>query len=252
MNIILVDDEKPVLLMLQGFLREVLPDCEPSLFNTGESALEYARRNKVDVAFLDIDMPGKNGVDLAKELKKIHRFINIIFCTAHSEYMQDAIEIHASGYILKPVTAKSIEKAIGNLLYPVEKPLPKIFARTFGDFDLFVNDAPMLFKSRKSKELLAYLIHKRGGVASKKEIAAVLFEDNYSSSTQSYMKRIFRELMETLFEYGIEEILVKGFNQYAVDVAKFSCDAYVYDKNSPSAVNAYKGEYMSQYEWAFF
>ena len=176
----------------------------------------------------------------------------MIFCTAYSEYMQDAIDLHASGYLLKPATTASIQKALDNLPHPIEKPMPKVFARTFGDFELFINDVPVLFKSKKSKELLAYLVHKRGGVASKKEIAAALFNDDYSLSTQSYKMRIFRELLETLSDYGAEKILVKGFNQYAVDVTKYACDVYDYDKGLPTAVNAYKGAYMAQYEWAFF
>ena len=252
MNIIVVDDEKPILQMLKDCLLEAMPECEPVLLNTSKSALEYAQKNDVDIAFLDINMPVINGVDLAKVLKKIHPLVNVIFCTAHAEYMQNAIDLHASGYLLKPATAAAIKKALDNLLHPVDTPMPKVFVRAFGNFDLFVNDAPVLFKSKKSKELLAYLIHKRGGVASKKEIAAALFDDNYSQSTQSYLKRIFRELLETLSDYGVEKILVKGFNQYAVDATKFVCDAYDYDKGLPSAVNAYKGEYMAQYEWAVF
>lgn len=250
MNIIVVDDEKLILQRMQDCLKEIMPSCEPVVFSTCFAALEYAQNNAVDIAFLDINMPIMNGIELAKELKKIHPLINVIFCTAYTEYMQDAIDLHASGYLLKPATAVSVEKALNNLLHPVEKPMPKVFVRTFGDFDLFINGVPALFKSKKSKELLAYLVHKRGGVSTKKELAAVLFNDNYSTSTQSYLKRIFRELMESMTEYGVEKILVKGFNQYALDVTKFSCDAYDYEKGLPAAVNAYKGEYMSQYEWA--
>lgn len=250
MKIIIVDDERLILQMMRKNLAEVLPDCEPTIFEKSQSALEYAKENNVDIAFLDIDMPGIYGIDLAKELKKIHPLVNVIFCTAYSEFMQDAIDLHASGYILKPTSAEAIKKAVDNLLHPVEKPLPQIFVRTFGDFDLFINGVCALFKSKKSKELFAYLVHKRGGIANKKELAAALFEDSYSDSTQTYLKRIYRELNETLIGYGVETILVKGFNQYAVDTTKFTCDAYDYDKGLPYAVNAYKGEYMAQYEWA--
>ena len=59
-------------------------------------------------------------------------------------------------------------------------------------------------------------------------------------------------LQETLKEYKVDSILVKGFNQYSLDNTKFSCDLYDYDKGLPEAINAYKGEYMAQYEWAIF
>ena len=252
MKIIVVDDEKTVLQMLRENLQEVLPDSEPILFDRSDAALEYAENNDIDIAFLDISMPVINGIDLAKKMKKLHPLVNIIFCTAYSHFMHEAIDLHASGYLLKPTSAESMAKALNNLLHPVEKQMPEVFVRTFGDFDLFVGGVSVLFKSKKSKELLAYLIHKRGGVSNKKDIAAALFEDSYSASTQTYLKRIYKELSETLNEYGVGAILVKGFNQYAVDTTKFTCDAYDYDKGLPYAVNAYKGEYMAQYEWTEF
>lgn len=250
MRIIVVDDEKPILQMMQKRLQEVAPESEVTFFDRSTEALEYVKKNEVDVAFLDIRMPVIGGVELAKELKKINPLINVVFCTAYTEYMPAAIDLHASGYLLKPVTAEAVEKALQNLLHPVEKPMPKIFVRTFGNFDLFVDGVPVLFKSKKSKELLAFLVHKRGSVVNKKEIAAALFGDSYSATTQSYLKRIYKELLEVLTEHGIESILVKGFNQYAVETTKFSCDQYDFDRGDPQAINDYTGEYLSQYEWA--
>ena len=250
MKIIAVDDERPALNVLQRRITEVAPNDELSLFDTSRAALEYAKTNDVDVAMLDINMPGISGMELAKELKKIHPQINIVFCTAYSEFMQEAFDVHASGYLLKPVTKEGVEKALHNLLHPVEKEMPKVFIRTFGEFDLLIEGKPVLFHSKKSKEMLAFLVDKRGAVVTKKDIAAVLFEDSYSSTTQTYLKKIFKDLSLTLAEYGIEKMLVKGFNQYGLDTTTFSCDLYDYDKGLPYAINAYKGEYMAQYEWA--
>ena len=250
MKIIAVDDERPALNVLQRRITEVAPNDELSLFDTSRAALEYAKTNDVDVAMLDINMPGISGMELAKELKKINPQINIVFCTAYSEFMQEAFDVHASGYLLKPVTKEGVEKALNNLLHPVEKEMPKVFIRTFGEFDLLIEGKPVLFHSKKSKEMLAFLVDKRGAVVTKKDIAAALFEDNYSDTTQNYLKKIKKDLVDTLKEYGIESIFIKGFNQYALDNSKFSCDLYDYDKGLPDAINAYKGEYMAQYEWA--
>ena len=251
MKIIAVDDERPALSVLQKRITEVAPDDELSTFDTSRAALEYAKTNDIDVAMLDINLPGINGMELAKELKKINPQINIIFCTAYSEFMQEAFDVHASGYLLKPVTKEGVEKALNNLLHPVEKEMPKVFIRTFGEFDLLIDGRPVLFHSKKSKELLAILVDKRGAIVTKKDIAAVLFEDSYSITTQTYLKKIFKDLVLSLTEYGIEKMLVKGFNQYGLDITTFSCDLYDYDKGLPDAINAYKGEYMAQYEWAF-
>ena len=251
MKIIAVDDERPALNVLKKRIMEVVPNDELSIFDTSRAALEYAKTNDIDVAMLDINLPGINGMELAKELKKINPKINIVFCTAYSEFMQEAFDVHASGYLLKPVTKEGVEKALNNLLHPVEKEMPRVFIRTFGEFDLLIDGRPVLFHSKKSKELLAFLVDKRGAIVTKKDIAAVLFEDSYSITTQTYLKKIFRDLVLSLTEYGIEKMLVKGFNQYGLDNMTFSCDLYDYDKGLPDAINAYKGVYMAQYEWAF-
>ena len=197
-----------------------------------------------------------DGVELAKRLKITHPFINVIFCTGHSEYMPQAIYLHASGYLLKPVTAQDVLNAMENLLYPVSFPPRsnqyncKFYAKTFGNFDFFVDGVPVRFKRSKSKEMLAYLISIRGSTANRKELSAVLFGDRYDLQTQNYLTKIYNSLRITLKEFGAEKILRKDYNSYSVDVGLFSCDLYEYDEGDPYSTNAFKGEFMAQYEWA--
>ena len=251
MRILVVDDEPIAANKLTDCIKEICKGAEIVTFFRSDEALVYGKENVTDVAFLDIQMPVVNGIDLAKELKKIHPVLNVIFCTAYSEYAMEAVRIHASGYVTKPYKKEDIARELDNLLHPVEKEMPKVFVRTFGDFDMFVNSQAVTdFGRSKAKELLAYLVSKRGGTADKKELIAVLFGDKYTVSIQDYFKKVFRDLMDTLRRYAIEDIIVKGYNQYAVDVNAFSCDLYDYDKGLPAGINAYKGEFMSQYEWA--
>ena len=252
MKIIVVDDERHALNSLERALKEVVPDSEILLFDRGVYALDHAKSNKVDVAFLDVSMPEMNGVELAAELKKTNRFVNVIFCTGHSEYLPQAIELHASGYILKPADKEDVYKVLGNLLHPVEKEKPRFYAKTFGNFDFFAGEVPVRFKRKKSKELLAYLISIRGATANRKELSAILFDDRYDLQTQNYLTKIYSDLVVTLKEYGAEHILRKDYNSYSVDVRLFSCDLYDYDEGKPEARSAYKGEFMLQYEWAEF
>ena len=185
----------------------------------------------------------------SKELKKYNPFVNVIFCTGYSEYMQDAIGLHASGYLLKPAETESVKKALDNLLHPIEQAKPHFFARTFGTFDFLVNGEPLHFKRSKAKEMLAYLVSLRGASANRKDIIAALFGDKYDDQTQNYLSKIYKDLMETLKDVGGEKIVRKSFNTYSVNTDLFSCDLYDYDKGDPNAINAYHGEYMAQYEW---
>ncbi len=250
MRILVVDDERHALNSLEKALKDVSPSDEIALFDRSKTALDFAKQNKIDVAFLDISMPEMHGVALAKELKKANPAVNVIFCTGYSEFMSQAINLHASGYILKPVDKKDVKAALENLLYPVDKEIPRFYAKTFGNFDFFVDGTPIHFKRSKSKEMLAFLISIRGAAANRKELSAALFGDKYDAKTQDYLTKIYKELINTLKEFGAGKIVRKDFNAYSVDTELFSCDLYDYDKGDPNAINAYKGEFMLQYEWA--
>ena len=104
MNILAVDDEYFALELMKSALEEVASGATVYPCRDVRTALEAANANKIDVAFLDIHMPEKNGVELARELKLINPKINIIFATGFSEYMKEGIDLRMSGYVLKPVT----------------------------------------------------------------------------------------------------------------------------------------------------
>ena len=128
-----------------------------------------------------------------------------------------------------------------------------IYARTFGQFDLFVNGKSLHFNRAKSKEVIAYLIDRRGSGVTKREIASVIFEDSlYSKNIQDYMGKIMRDLENTLEAEGVRDLLVKGFNYYALDPEKLRCDYYEYmnSKDKTAVEVPFCGEYMSQYSWA--
>ena len=252
MNIILVDDEKYALNSLQRNLKELGIVENINVFDRSFYALEFAKNNEVDVAFLDISMPEMDGIELAKELKKINAKINIIFCTGYSEYMPEAIDIHASGYLLKPASKADIKKALDNLLNPIEQKMPHFYARTFGTFDFFVDGVPIKFIRSKSKEMFAYLISIRGATANRKDLSAILFQDEYNSKTQNYLTKIYKDLLLSLQSVNASEIIRKEYNTYSVNTKLFSCDLYDYDKGLPQAINAYDGMFMSQYDWADF
>lgn len=254
MNIIAADDEKLVLDNLINEIRSAQPDSILNSFSVPEKVLEYTKENDVDIAFLDIEMCGMNGLSLAKCLKEINPKINIIFVTAFSQYAVDAVSIRCSGYLLKPVSRKAIESELLNLRNTVDDQ-SKIHIRvqTFGGFELFVDGMPVSFGRAKSKEVLAYLINKKGMGATTRELAAVLWEDKeYDRSQQSYLQTILADLLSTLKKSGVQEIVIKKRNSLSIDPSKINCDYYNFQKGDIRAVNAYAGDYMPSYSWAEF
>ncbi|MDO4977806.1 MAG: response regulator [Eubacteriales bacterium] len=270
MKILAVDDEALQLDKLTEAIQSVVPDAEIMSTIRPSHALYFAEENAFDVAFLDVQMRGMTGVELAKLITRLYPRMNIIFVTAYNDYKADAMDLRASGYITKPVNAAKIKQELMNLRYPVTSGIAnggfsasfaaineteKKFAlnlQCFGNFDAFDrNNMPIRFERTKAKEMLAYLTYKRGSRCTSREIVAVLFENSeYNNKVQDSFRHITGALMKAMRKIGAEDVIIKEHQNYAIDMDKVSCDYYDFLKGDTAARNSYTGEFMSQYSWA--
>lgn len=247
MKILLIDDEELQLLRLESACKKVMPESE---FFSFTNPIKVVESNvNFDLAFLDIEMPGLNGIQLAKKLKSINPKIKIIFVTAYNNYALDAYRVHASGYITKPVNENKIKVEIDELDNVINlKSEKKLQVKCFGNFEIFHNGSPVKFSYQKSKEVFAYLIDREGSSINVNELNAVLWEED----RKSYLRNLIADIKQSLKSIDCEDVFVKKFNGYSIDVNKIDCDAYEYKKDNPDAVRLYRGEYMIQYPWASF
>jgi len=249
-RVLLVDDEKLQLVRLENEVKKVLTDdCEIQSYSNPVEASKYIETNKVDIAFLDIEMPIINGIKLAKILKSSNPLVNIIFVTAYDNYAMNAYQLHASGYLSKPVNEEKIRTELDNLRYPVEiNSGKKLQIKCFGNFDLFYDGKPVKFARKKSKELFAYLVDREGAAVNINELNAVLWEEDH----KSYCRNLIADIQQTLKKEGINNVFVKRFNECYINIDNVYCDAYEYKKNNPDAIRMFRGEYMIQYSWPIF
>ena len=117
---IVVDDEMVILRGFVHILEDTLPNTEVYGFQNAREALSFAKSSRIDVAFLDIELAGESGLSLGKELSMHNPRMNIIFLTGHSEYAMDALGMHSSGYLMKPLTPQKIRSEIAHLRFPVK------------------------------------------------------------------------------------------------------------------------------------
>ena len=254
MNILVVDDEYFALELLKSALKEVVPCATLYVCQDVKSALRVAWENPIDVAFLDIHMPEKNGIELATELKKIHPKINIIFATGHDTYMKQGIDLRMSGYLLKPITPEAVRTELENLRNPVEWDREKrIRILTFGNFDVYVDGQPLKFERKQAKEILAYLVDKRGTSATYAELAAVLWEDeDYDRTKQKNLQVYVASLVKTLHGVDVKDLILKDRHGLLVNTSIVDCDFYRFLEGDIRAINSFTGQYMSAYSWAEF
>ena len=251
-KILAIDDEEFALESLTEVIREACPSDEVFSFKEPSKLLAFAKENDCHIAFLDVEMWGMNGLELALELKKINPQINIIFATAYVQYKNDAMDLRASGYVMKPVTKEAVEREIENLRHPIDvKASIRFYVQTFGNFEVFINGAPLKFISEKSKELFAFLIDRRGAAVTTAEIASVLWEDKtYDRQLKNKTQTEMSKMMKALRDNGVGDVIIKSWNQTSVDCEKISCDYYNLLRGDVNALNAFYGEYMASYSWA--
>ncbi|MEG0050346.1 MAG: response regulator [Clostridia bacterium] len=251
MNIIAADDERIALQLLISSIHEAVPEAQVHGFGSGEEAFAFGSENLCQVAFLDINMSDVDGIALAKHLKQVNPEINIIFVTAYEKYAMEALSLHSSGYIMKPATKEKIEYELEHLRHPIPMQTKhKVWIQCFGNFEVFADGEPIKFAYSKTKELLAFLIDRKGAFCSNGEIIGALWEDNSDSvKRNSYLRDLRADLLTIFTSLGAEECIRKQRGVMAVSPDQIACDYYNWMQGDIEAINAYRGEYMSQYSW---
>ena len=117
-NVILVDDRKLILTGGLPVLEKVMPNATVTGFTEAEEAIEYAKANRVVLAFLDIELRETTGLELCRALLDINPRTNVVYLTAYSNYALDAWSTGASGFMLKPITPEGVREQLENLRYP--------------------------------------------------------------------------------------------------------------------------------------
>ena len=115
LRLLLVDDEAPARARLRDLLGDIAADVPSTVVAEaadGFAALERAQAGDLDVALIDIRMPGMDGVELARHLARLPTTPAVIFVTAFDQYAVQAFELAALDYLVKPVRAARLADAL--------------------------------------------------------------------------------------------------------------------------------------------
>ena len=252
MRMICVDDERLILERTVQLCRELPEAEEVTGFTRPREALAWVSEHPVDLALLDVEMPGMTGIELAAAIKERRPDAAVIFVTAYSQYAVDAFAVRASGYLMKPVTPEALAADVAHALSGKRRPLEgHVVVRTFGSFDVLVDGRAVEFRPAKCKEILAFLVDRQGATVTKAELFSALWEDRaYDRGMQKQLDNNLRSLRTALRDNGIEEILEIGRGTLRVRTERIVCDLYRFLEGDLDAVRSYRGEYMSAWSWA--
>lgn len=121
-TIIIVDDSKLARIVAGKAVLALQPDWQRVEASSADEALEMFAKQQIDVALLDYNMPGKNGVELAGELRKLHPAMPIALITANIQTeVIDSAKAVAATFVAKPVTAEGLEKFLTDAAQALSK-----------------------------------------------------------------------------------------------------------------------------------
>ncbi len=274
MRLFVLDDEPIALRVSKKIVQEVMPDSQITGFGNADQVFTYVEETgmKPDVVFSDIEMPGMSGLEFAVHFKKRCPNAVIIFVTAYSQYALEAFRLHVHGYILKPLTADRVREELEHALeernsqqqeqedLSPESDLKQrqrsiqehLKIQCFGDFEVYWKNMPLMFGRRQTKELLAFLVDRRGEACTPEEIAQALWKDNVDdpAGLSAQVRILLKDLNRVLDTIGREDIIISRGGKIAIRKDAIDCDYYRMLAGDMDAVNDYQGEYMDQYSWA--
>ncbi|OBR93302.1 transcriptional regulatory protein YpdB [Clostridium ragsdalei P11] len=232
MRVIIIDDDKAMLLILKRIFNKIQGVEVINIFNSSSNVLEFLKEFSIDMVFLDINMPGENGVELAKKIKKANSIIDIVFITSYREYAVEAFDICAFDYIVKPVLSERLQRTISRALKKrsllVEKALAKeknISVYLFGGIDVSSQRlGTVKWPSTKSMELFAYLLLKEGRKVPKNIIIEDIFPGMPLKNAENYLKTAVYQIRKVLEHHDSKLLLTSSNGDYRLECSDFYVD----------------------------
>lgn len=239
MKIIIIDDEKSLLIILKKMLSKISQIDIVGIFQDTHEADQFLKNHLVDMIFMDINMPGENGLDFAKRLSGEMPSIDIVFLTAYREYALEAFEVYAFDYIVKPISQERLIKTIDRAIkrrHFVAYEEEIIVGNNLSVYCLgrvgLKNSQGLsipLFSS-KSEELLSYLVFNRGKEVSKWRIIEELFRGMPRYNAETYLNTTIYKLRKALQPYGMKEIIISESGNYKIDLRNIYVDFIDFEK----------------------
>lgn len=221
-------------------------------FQNPLDALALAEKQRVDLAFLDVEMPEMNGLELSSRLRELYPDIIVIFVSAYNEYMVEAMSKRkADYYLLKPYTSEDVQAELKRAKLLSARQRKKVVIHTFGNFAVYADGKPIKFTSPRAEELLAVLVNAAGETVTAEEAFSKMWDNlEYSHTEAGRYRKAVQKLQSTLIENGIEYILSYLPRTKAIRRDMVECDYFDFLAKKSYAMLEYNGRYMEQYPWA--
>ncbi|MEQ6391022.1 response regulator [Bacillaceae bacterium S4-13-58] len=217
MKLLMIDDERMAIEHLKTILEksQQVELNDVATFVSPSDALQWAKKEQADVAFVDIEMPEMNGLVLAEKLKIMQPHLEIIFVTAFQEYAVEAFEQYALDYLLKPVRRERMLTTLNRINTRLEeknsmaKSRETVSIHLLGNLTIQKGDQDIDFKWRSGrvKELFALLLHSRQKPISKYDTIDYLWPDFSDEKAITHLHMTIYRLRQLLQTHQLDVVI---------------------------------------------
>ncbi|TMV47003.1 response regulator [Paenibacillus mesophilus] len=274
---VLIDDEEHALDLLDIMLTDIGGVTVVGKFSRAADALDEMARLEADLAFLDIEMPGMNGLAAAERLLSVNPGLTIVFVTAYQHYAVNAFDLEAMDYLLKPVSKSRLLKALDRFhkkrepqrgeaaseeTMPAEGDRPlRLRLNVLGSLELYDAGHHLVsWRTRKVKELFAYLWYAQGAPVHRHRIVGDLWPHTEAMRAQPLFHTTLYHLRSLLKKLGYPSAISFADERYVMRTDFIQSDVdrlkELSDKNEGGFVkewlSLYRGDLLEDedYPWS--
>ncbi|WP_042374472.1 response regulator [Neobacillus jeddahensis] len=274
LRVMLIDDEEDALDLLEILLQQNKNVAVVGRFTDPFQALQAIEGTAIDLVFLDIDMPGLKGTEVARKMKSINPQLMVVFVTAYSEYAVEAFEIQSNDYLLKPVTLERLQLCISRMgpsaleQHQSQNEMVQPHIQCMGGFFLHLpgdQKRTLSWKTKKEKEVCAFLIHHLDMPVDTDIMIEAIWPQHDLKKAKSYLYTCLSYLRKDLKESGLQVEIKKMGKGFVLSANGLKSDEQMvrekllelnsnvdFDETLFQQINdLYKGDYLegSGYQW---
>lgn len=242
---IIIDDEQPALDLLEKLLVRIGNVEIVRTFTKLDDAITLLSQERINVVFLDIEMPGMNGIEAAEHMMTIDPVIDVVFVTAYNHYAVEAFELNTIDYVLKPTTVERLSKTIARIMskqsvgkqeeinHAGQTSKSKFIC--FGRFEWTRdgNGEPkshVKWRTSKERELMAYLVHHRNTFVTKEKILEDIWPHANLEQVSAFLHTCIYSIRKKIASSGDNFKLEFHNNGYRLEMRGGACDAAEFER----------------------
>ena len=225
---VIVDDEQPAVDKLAKLLKESGTVDIKGEFTDPMKALEYVKNTPLDAVFLDVEMPGMNGIELSNLMLGFNGRIAIVFVTAFNEYAVEAFRLNAIDYLMKPLDKERLKETFDRIREGMDKEIYPAQSRIccFDKFKVITEQGEVRFRTAKAEELLAFFIDCKGAEVSRNEIIDNIWGEFDGDRAITHFNTTLYYMKKALLNKGIEITVERIRDRYKLNIDSVDCDYY--------------------------